>query len=335
MPAKNDLVSLGDIEFALPDALKAGSPDPVVARLLAAVDDPSRRDDDFEPAFAMVAVSGVLEDFGRLEEALATLRRADAEGIRDDRTEPKAWIAALLVKLGRTDEAAEVFQEVRRAGRDDWSAYEIYGESVEETGDLAGALKLFASGEARSRDAGDGFGTEQLGTAVGRVRRAMGFPDEAPPPEPSAVRRLLAEDHGLGTGGYDLEADDHDRATTDVEPFWPRADFERLLGRWPSLAESEGADWDAHRAEVETGALEAGELDVRVALLRCSFEDFASFAERAGGRPDADTVLAYAESRGPDADLVPWPPERNAPCWCGSGRKYKQCCRPRGFASPS
>ncbi|MEV6140612.1 SEC-C metal-binding domain-containing protein [Nocardia sp. NPDC051990] len=21
-----------------------------------------------------------------------------------------------------------------------------------------------------------------------------------------------------------------------------------------------------------------------------------------------------------------WPPPRNAPCWCGSGRKYKKCC---------
>ncbi|WP_246077495.1 SEC-C metal-binding domain-containing protein [Actinomadura hallensis] len=21
-----------------------------------------------------------------------------------------------------------------------------------------------------------------------------------------------------------------------------------------------------------------------------------------------------------------WPPERNAPCWCASGRKYKKCC---------
>ncbi|MEU3308968.1 SEC-C metal-binding domain-containing protein, partial [Nocardiopsis sp. NPDC006832] len=21
-----------------------------------------------------------------------------------------------------------------------------------------------------------------------------------------------------------------------------------------------------------------------------------------------------------------WPPERNRPCWCGSGRKYKKCC---------
>ncbi|GGL15982.1 SEC-C metal-binding domain-containing protein [Planomonospora parontospora] len=335
MPAKNDLVSLGDIEFALPDALKAGSPDPVVARLLAAVDDPALRGDDFEPAFAMVAVSGVQEDFGLLEEALATLRRADAEDIRDDETEPKVWIAALLVTMGRIDEAAEVFREVRQAGRDDWSAYEIYGESLEETDDLAGALKIFASGEARARDAGDDFGVEQLGTAVNRVRRAMGFPDEAPPSGQSAQRRLLAEDYDLAAGDYDLGADGRDRTATDVEPFWPRADFERLVGRWPALAESEGADWDAHRAEVETGALEAGELGIRVSLLRCSFEDFASFAEKAGGRPGEDTVLAYAESRGPAGALVPWPPERNAPCWCGSGRKYKQCCRPRGFASPS
>jgi hypothetical protein len=28
---------------------------------------------------------------------------------------------------------------------------------------------------------------------------------------------------------------------------------------------------------------------------------------------------------------VPWPPERNAACWCGSGRKYKKCCGAPGF----
>ncbi|WP_232835980.1 SEC-C domain-containing protein [Actinocorallia populi] len=28
----------------------------------------------------------------------------------------------------------------------------------------------------------------------------------------------------------------------------------------------------------------------------------------------------------PEGELVPWPPERNDPCWCGSGAKYKKCC---------
>ncbi|WP_083822385.1 SEC-C metal-binding domain-containing protein [Saccharopolyspora spinosa] len=30
---------------------------------------------------------------------------------------------------------------------------------------------------------------------------------------------------------------------------------------------------------------------------------------------------------------VPWPPARGATCWCGSGRKYQQCCRPHSLGS--
>ncbi len=29
------------------------------------------------------------------------------------------------------------------------------------------------------------------------------------------------------------------------------------------------------------------------------------------------------------AAMTPWPPQRNARCWCGSGAKYKRCCRSR------
>ncbi|ROO82838.1 SEC-C motif-containing protein [Actinocorallia herbida] len=28
----------------------------------------------------------------------------------------------------------------------------------------------------------------------------------------------------------------------------------------------------------------------------------------------------------PEGELIPWPPERNDACWCGSGAKYKKCC---------
>jgi len=28
----------------------------------------------------------------------------------------------------------------------------------------------------------------------------------------------------------------------------------------------------------------------------------------------------------PEGELIPWPPERNDRCWCGSGAKYKKCC---------
>ncbi|WP_344437186.1 SEC-C metal-binding domain-containing protein [Actinomadura bangladeshensis] len=41
----------------------------------------------------------------------------------------------------------------------------------------------------------------------------------------------------------------------------------------------------------------------------------------------ADVGRAFAEGlvHG-TAPTLAWPPERNAPCWCGSGRKYKKCC---------
>ncbi|MDX6211619.1 MAG: hypothetical protein QOF82_706, partial [Frankiales bacterium] len=47
---------------------------------------------------------------------------------------------------------------------------------------------------------------------------------------------------------------------------------------------------------------------------------------------DSDVEEAYLEHLldSPDAREVLWPPPRNAPCWCGSGAKYKKCCLPRG-----
>jgi hypothetical protein len=58
---------------------------------------------------------------------------------------------------------------------------------------------------------------------------------------------------------------------------------------------------------------------------------------------DVDEVIAYARTRRVDpkseqtraqmsAEMyrtgrtIPWPPGRNQPCWCSSGRKYKHCC---------
>ena len=59
---------------------------------------------------------------------------------------------------------------------------------------------------------------------------------------------------------------------------------------------------------------------------------------------EAQRALAYAILREvwnrvprPDHDWRPQPlpkPERNGPCPCGSGRKYKQCCGPLAGASP-
>src|SRR5262249_48646330 len=56
------------------------------------------------------------------------------------------------------------------------------------------------------------------------------------------------------------------------------------------------------------------------------------YARREGRDPASrQTRLDYNESLQHAGRDVPWPPERNAPCWCGSTRKYKKCCGDPGF----
>jgi predicted Zn-dependent protease len=56
-----------------------------------------------------------------------------------------------------------------------------------------------------------------------------------------------------------------------------------------------------------------------------------------GLEPDVDDLLARVHDSGrarssyaarllADGEAVAWPPGRNEPCWCGSGKKYKRCC---------
>ena len=56
---------------------------------------------------------------------------------------------------------------------------------------------------------------------------------------------------------------------------------------------------------------------------------FTAWCAEQGRQPDsADARAEYGAHLAATADpsLIAWPPARNEPCWCGSGRKYKKCC---------
>jgi SEC-C motif len=40
----------------------------------------------------------------------------------------------------------------------------------------------------------------------------------------------------------------------------------------------------------------------------------------------AEARSAYGAELVSTGHTILWPPGRNDPCWCGSGRKYKRCC---------
>ena len=101
---------------------------------------------------------------------------------------------------------------------------------------------------------------------------------------------------------------------------WPKDDHRQAVATWPMLKDELGADWDEHRTSVERALARAEDPTYGVA-------DYRAFAARTRGLPPIGTTLsAYLRSL-PVAGT--WPPVRGAACWCGSGQRYKHCCRPR------
>jgi hypothetical protein len=123
-------------------------------------------------------------------------------------------------------------------------------------------------------------------------------------------------------------------ATASLSVFWPEEEFRVLIARWPHLAAHVGATWDEHRRRVERHCTLVEEAGLRVQQLPGDVRGFEAFlAVRRVGIPGKDDLDAYPDLRTFTIPMTSWPPARTAPCWCGSGRKYKQCCRRHGLGT--
>ena len=117
-----------------------------------------------------------------------------------------------------------------------------------------------------------------------------------------------------------------------LSAFWPESEFHALITRWPQLAVHLGASWDEHRRRVERHCALCERGGLRVELLPADVPGFEAFlADRGVTSPEKDDLLAHPDVRSVTTVMPPWPPARTAACWCGSGRKYKQCCRRHGL----
>jgi uncharacterized protein YecA (UPF0149 family) len=94
-----------------------------------------------------------------------------------------------------------------------------------------------------------------------------------------------------------------------------------------------GATWDEHRQQVERHCALVEQSGHSVRQFSGDVSGLEAFLkDRRVRKPSAEDLLAYPDMR-TQPTLIRWPPTRTAPCWCGSGRKYKQCCRPHGLGS--
>ncbi|MBM0233142.1 SEC-C domain-containing protein [Micromonospora sp. STR1_7] len=308
-------------------SLGSESPDPaaLVAELVGAVDEGRVADPD-DTGYALLVAADILEQAGDLADALALATRAIAEQPDED-AYARSVRGGLLLRLGRSGEGMRELTELRPLLETNPDATYLIDELAESghaetalewlTGALDAILERTRTQQHESEDAQDEAAAMIYGLAQRRhdLREELGLPHDEY--DNLADRLRAASNHAL-------DALDDGPATL---LYWPQAEYDALLARWPALADSYPATWDEHRAQIERALTEAsglGGADLGVAA--GSVEGLAAFA---GNEPiDEETLDEYADSLD-DTGVTAWPPGRNDACWCGSGAKYKKCCLPR------
>jgi len=126
----------------------------------------------------------------------------------------------------------------------------------------------------------------------------------------------------------------HRYSATALLVFWPESEYRTLIARWPHLSTHLGATWDQHRQQTERHCTLTERAGLAVSQLPGDMRGFEAFlASKGVASPSVDDLLAYPDMRTVTTDMPSWPPPRTAACWCGSGRRYKHCCRRHGLGA--
>jgi hypothetical protein len=261
-----------------------------------------------------------------VERARSCYERAIADG-GSAWIDPRASLISLLLDQGDVARADELLGALRQDIATNGAmgpVHEWIGEALEENGLLHEALRWYGAGLTYlEREDPDRVPSTCLNGRY-RVRRALDLPrdryDELCEAERAESERL-----------YDEELDDTGdmgrRSATLAVLYWPADQLDRLLERWPQLAEDYGDDHSEHRVLVERHLRDLTSESAQVSIGAGDLDDYLRFATRHLEDPAAHaTRAAYAAELARTDRTTAWPPGRNDPCWCGSGRKYKRCC---------
>lgn len=208
-------------------------------------------------------------------------------------------------------------------------------------------------------DSRDSFGLEELLIGRHRVRRLLGEPHDAWDDVADALHerraspvlgqmrhldklhdplrlRRLAEGGGeaLQAEMEELAAEPDGEESAPTGPlrtcvlFWPPDEFAQLLECRPTVVEAYGDDHTSHLRQVECTLRELSDQGAtHLAVGRAAVSAFVAYVSERGGSPDTPADRSgYAAELARTGQAYAWPPPRNGPCWCGSGRKYKKCC---------
>ena len=164
-----------------------------------------------------------------------------------------------------------------------------------------------------------------------RVRQSLGLaPDDLDERATAAHADLTRT---LDAFGQRHTHDTKPPRSAPISIFFARADLDHALTQGLVQTDTAGLDADSYYKQVEKTLRDHSNSGgfSHIELVPTPVQDLLDYAARHDLDPrNQQTRLDYTNQclRNGTA-TIRWPPQRNAPCWCNSGRKYKKCCGTR------
>ncbi|MGH3130991.1 MAG: SEC-C metal-binding domain-containing protein [Gaiellaceae bacterium] len=279
------------------------------------------------------------QQLGRFDDAVDAMRQAVAAGFDgdlDDHPSAQALIADLLLRAGRTQEADDAWHQAQREDPDEPWLYQTAGCAYADVGLHAKALPWQTKGLELALAAADDD-DDMIWMLTGE--RAETLDALGRPPDDLQLRAEELLERQEQEEQARAEAFHHDRERTRRVPphrasiglaWFPADEYERALQTWPSFAEDyQHGPYAAYCARLELLLRDLKAQGVaRLALTPIAIDEYLSWCGDHDRDPEqSDSRASYATELLERSDaLRHWPPQRNDPCWCGAGRKYKKCC---------
>lgn len=107
--------------------------------------------------------------------------------------------------------------------------------------------------------------------------------------------------------------------------WFPPAEWEEALRRWPDLEEECTRDYHVYTWRLEKGARQLRTLSRgRVGMAPIQVTDYLEWCQ-AGELDPGDAASRTEYALRPGGGFAAWPPAADQPCWCRSGVAYAGC----------